>query len=125
MYGEVWQWAGQYRRTDKNIGVSKWEIATEMRYHLDNVRAWLGNLSDTRFSEDELAIRFGHRLVAIHPFPNGNGRWHRLASDALILALGRRAFTWGGRELTDQGLMRKEYITALRRLTRNTMSAPY
>jgi fido (protein-threonine AMPylation protein) len=50
--------------------------------------------SAARYSNDECAIRFGYRLVVIHPFPNGNGRWSRLASDALIVALGGPRFTW-------------------------------
>ena len=60
------------------------------------------------------AIRFGYRLVVVHPFPNGNGRWSRLASDALIVALGGARFSWGGTELTEPGRLRHDYISALR-----------
>jgi fido (protein-threonine AMPylation protein) len=56
--------------------------------------AWLADTNATRY-DDECAVRFGYRLVVIHPFPNGNGRWPRLASDALIVALGGSRFTWG------------------------------
>ena len=60
-----------------------------------------------------LFLRFGYRLVAIHPFPNGNGRWSRLAADALIVALGGNRFTWGGASLTETGQLHRSYITAL------------
>lgn len=113
MYGDVWAWAGRYRTDDRNIGVPYWQIRVDMRNVLDDVAAWLGDTSASRYGPDECAIRFGYRLVVIYPFPNGNGRWSRLASDALIVALGGARFTWGGSSLTTQGIMRRMYIAAL------------
>lgn len=112
MYEDVWNWAGMYRRTDKNLGVPKHEVASSLAQHVDNASFWLTNAT---YRHDELAIRFGHRLVWIHPFPNGNGRWHRLASDALIISLGGARFSWGGAgELTEQSPMREQYIRAVK-----------
>ncbi len=113
MYNQVWTWAGQYRTTDRNLGVPYWRIRMEMRDVEADVQAWLADTSAKRFSNDECAIRFGYRLVVIHPFPNGNGRWSRLVADALVVALGGRRFTWGGGALTETGLLRRRYITAL------------
>jgi Fic-DOC domain mobile mystery protein B len=113
MYAQVWTWAGQYRTTDRNLGVPYRQIRVDMHDLEADVRAWLTDTSVTRFSDDECAIRFGYRLVVIHPFPNGNGRWSRLASDALIVALGGQRFTWGGASLTEAGQLRRSYITAL------------
>jgi Fic-DOC domain mobile mystery protein B len=113
MYNQVWAWAGQYRTTDRNLGVPCWQIRVDMRDLEADVLAWLADTNATRFSDDECAIRFGYRLVVIHPFPNGNGRWSRLASDALIVALGGTRFTWGGASLTETGQLRRSYITAL------------
>ncbi len=79
MYGEVWAWAGQYRAVDRNLGVPYWQVRMDMRNVLDDVRAWLSDAAAARYGNDECAIRFGYRLVVIHPFPNGNGRWSRLA----------------------------------------------
>jgi Fic-DOC domain mobile mystery protein B len=113
MYGQVWAWAGQYRTADRNLGVPYWQVRMDMRRLLDDVRAWLADTTAARYDDDECAIRFGYRLVAVHPFPNGNGRWSRLASDALIVALGGSRFTWGAASLTGPGKLRREYITAL------------
>lgn len=112
MYDQVWAWAGQYRTTDRNLGVPYWQVRVDMR----NVEAggeWLADRRATRYSNDECAIRFGYRLAVIHPFPNGNGRWSRLVSDALIRALGGSRFTWGGASLADPRVLRRDYIAAL------------
>ena len=113
MYNEVWTWAGQYRTTERNLGVPYWQIRMDMRDLEADATAWLADTSTDRYSNDECAIRFGYRLVVIHPFPNGNGRWSRLASDALIVALGGSRFTWGGASLTESGTLRRDYISAL------------
>jgi Fic-DOC domain mobile mystery protein B len=113
MYGRVWTWAGQYRTADRNLGVPYWQVRMEMRGLEADAQAWLGDTSPKRFADDECAIRFGYRLVVIHPFPNGNGRWSRLACDALVVALGGCRFTWGGEALTAPSHSRRAYIAAL------------
>lgn len=113
MYDQVWAWAGQYRTTDRNLGVPYWQVRVDMRNLEADVNAWLADTSAARYGNDECAIRFGYRLVVIHPFPNGNGRWSRLASDALIVALGGPRFTWGGISLSESGALRRDYILAL------------
>jgi Fic-DOC domain mobile mystery protein B len=113
MYGEVWAWAGQYRATDRNLGVHYWQIRAAMRSLEGDAHAWLADTTSGRYGDDECALRFGYRLVAIHPFPNGNGRWSRLTSDALIRALGGPEFTWGRASLIEPSQMRRNYIAAL------------
>src|ERR1043165_6912386 len=81
MYGDVWKWAGTFRRTNKNIGVDKWQIPTELRSLLDDARFWYDN---NTYPPDEMALRFKHRLVSIHCFPNGNGRHSRLMADLIV-----------------------------------------
>jgi len=113
MNDQVWAWAGQYRTTDRNLGVPYWQVRVDMRNLEADVNGWLADTSAARYGNDECAIRFGYRLVVIHPFPHGNGRWSRLASDALIVALGGPRFTWGGASLTESGALRRDYILAL------------
>ncbi|MDI4665157.1 mobile mystery protein B [Xanthobacter autotrophicus] len=111
MFGEVWEWAGTFRSTERNIGIQAYRIAVELTNLLGDVRYWVEHAT---FPPDEIAIRFHHRLVAIHPFPNGNGRHARLAADLLVEKLGRQPFSWGGGSLADVGALRARYVTALR-----------
>lgn len=110
MYGDVWKWAGTYRTTPRNLGVEPWRIQTDLRQLIDDVRYWIDNKT---YPSDEIAIRFHHRLVAVHPFPNGNGRWSRLAADILVVSLGGTRFTWGRTNLQTPGEIRRRYIDAL------------
>ena len=111
MFDSVWAWAGKVRLTDKNIGVDKNIVRTEVRKLIDDALYWRENLV---YEPDELAVRFHHRLVSIHPFPNGNGRHARLMADLLIRQLGGEAFSWGGVSLTNTSELRTAYIGALR-----------
>lgn len=110
MFGNVWRWAGQYRRSDKNIGVSHFEIRPKLQQFLGDVLYWIQNET---YPSDEIAARFHHQLVFIHPFPNGNGRHARLLADILITKLGCKRFTWGGESLY-KGEDRQQYIDALK-----------
>jgi len=111
MFGNVWKWAGQFRRTDKNIGGPWQQISIGLKNLFDDASYWIEHRV---YSPEEIAVRFHHRLVSVHPFPNGNGRHARLMTDTLlenILKCPR--FTWGGKDLTGAGRVRKEYISAL------------
>ena len=111
MFDQTWRWAGEYRKSNKNIGVDKFYIGVEVRNLLDDCKFWIENQS---FSPDEIAIRFKHRMVHIHPFPNGNGRHSRLIADILIEhGFGLPFFTWGGGSLASKSDLRKEYLHAL------------
>jgi len=111
MFGRVWRWAGAYRRSDKNIGVEAYRIPQEVGQLLGDCRYWIEHGT---YEPDELAARFHHRLVWIHPYPNGNGRHARLATDLLLVSLGCARFTWGSVSLVDPGETRKHYVAALR-----------
>jgi Fic-DOC domain mobile mystery protein B len=112
MFGTVWRWAGQYRTSDKNIGAAWWKISTDLKNLCDDVAIWIDSGS---YPPDEIAARFHHRLVAIHLFPNGNGRHARTMTDLLLVQrLGRPRFTWGSENLVDSGACRRQYIDALR-----------
>jgi len=110
MFGKVWRWAGQYRTSPRNIGIDAYRIPMEMRQLVDDVRFWVENAT---FPPDEIAVRFSHRLVSIHPFPNGNGRHSRMAGDLLAMQLGQPPFSWGSISLVDASETRRQYVTAL------------
>jgi len=119
MYGDVWNWAGTYRRSDKNIGVEWWKIPIELKTLLDDANYWITDTSPNRLSSDQIAIQLSHRSVHIHPFPNGNGRWSRLLADVLVVGLGEKAFSWGSGSVLDDNLLRRNYIDALHDADRN------
>lgn len=111
MFGDVWRWAGQYRTSARNIGVDAYRITMDVHQAIDDACYWIEHKT---YPPDEIAVRFSHRLVAIHPFPNGNGRISRLIGDLLAQQLEQEPFTWGRANLVDVGETRARYIEALR-----------
>jgi Fic-DOC domain mobile mystery protein B len=119
MFKEVWRWAGQYRTTARNIGVDAWQIPSQIKLLLDDTRFWVEHHT---YSPDEMAVRFHHRLVFIHPFPNGNGRHARLMTDLFFVHLQGYRFTWGRANLITAGETRKLYIQALQAADRGDVT---
>lgn len=111
MFNETWTWAGKYREYQTNVGCVFFEIPAHLKILCDDVSFWLEN---NTFTEKEMAVRFHHRLVQIHPFPNGNGRYGRLATDAFLVSLKLKHFTWGRINLVEPSQTRGRYIKALR-----------
>ena len=111
MFGETWSWAGCFRKSDKNIGVEWQHVGVKLHDLLDDVHYQIDHAT---YPPDEIAARFHHRLVAIHPFPNGNGRHARMMADLLIQKFGQPQFTWGSKSLTEATETRISYIDALR-----------
>lgn len=112
MFGSVWKWAGVFRQSDKSIGVDWRNIGIEIKELIDDCNFWIKNKV---FSEEEIAIRLKHRLVKIHPFPNGNGRHSRLIADIMMEKVFRQPiFNWGGISLDSALNERVNYIKALR-----------
>lgn len=113
MYGDVWKWAGEFRRSEKNIGISWTQIGVELKNLLDDTIFWIEN--DT-FSSEEIAIRFKHRIVSIHCFPNGNGRHSRMMADIIMESIfDKEIFSWHQSNMVKANKTRKEYIKALRK----------
>ncbi len=112
MYDKVWNWAGQFRQTDKNLGISKWQIPTAVKALNDDALFWVKN---NTYTPDEIAIYYKHKLVAIHCFPNGNGRHSRLLADIIINKIyNKPLFTWGTNNIVITGDSRSEYLDAVR-----------
>jgi Fic-DOC domain mobile mystery protein B len=118
MFDQTWKWAGQYRRTEKNIGIPAYQTREQLGVLLGDVRYWIEHGT---YSPDEIAVRFHHRLVVIHPFPNGNGRHARLIADVLAIKMGRPAFTWGATDLVRPGEARAQYLEAIRAADKGEM----
>lgn len=112
MLGNVWSWAGEFRKSEKNIGVKWLLIGIELKALLDDTKYWIEN---NTFSNEEIAIRFKHRLVNIHCFPNGNGRHSRIMADIIMESiLGNEPFSWNQSNMVKADQTRKNYINAIR-----------
>ena len=111
MFGRTWHWAGSFRITEKNIGIDPAKIQPALLDLCEDVKMQLEHSS---YPLDEIAARFSHRLVAIHPFPNGNGRLSRTLADLLLVQRGATRFSWGAGELMSAGDVRQRYLDALR-----------
>lgn len=112
MYGSVWSWAGKFRKTDKNLGIDKWQIPVALKTLCDDSLFWVRNKT---YSPEEIAIRFKHRIVSIHCFSNGNGRHSRLIADIIINKIyDLPMFSWGTGDLVYQGDTRSTYLKAVK-----------
>ena len=113
LFGDVWTWAGQYRLTEKNIGVDPLQVPVQLRVLLDDARY---QAEHSVFPPLEAAARFHHRMVQIHPFPNGNGRHARVAADILLEEIyDHPPIEWAsGFDLQADNERRNAYIAALR-----------
>ncbi|MCK5614544.1 mobile mystery protein B [Candidatus Pacearchaeota archaeon] len=84
MLGEVWDWAGRFRTTNTIPGVVPYRIRSDLEGLCAEVSYWSSNAVELTLLEQ--AARIHHRLVFIHPFPNGNGRFSRLVADRFLKA---------------------------------------
>jgi Fic-DOC domain mobile mystery protein B len=112
MFNDVWSWAAKFRKTNKNIGVDKYQINIRLRQLIDDCKFWIENKT---YSDEEIAIRFKHELVSIHLFPNGNGRHSRLMADIMMKNIFKKPiFSWGQKNLVNKSSARKQYIKSLK-----------
>ncbi len=112
MYGEVWKWAGQFRKSDKNLGIDKWQIPIALKALLEDALFWVKNKT---YPPDEIAIRFKHRIVSIHCFSNGNGRHSRLIADIIAEKIYKLpVFSWGAANLSKGGQIREIYLQTVK-----------
>ena len=112
MFGDVWKWAGVYRTSERNIGVVPYQIPIKLMQLFDDVKFWIENKT---YTNREIAVRLHHKLVQIHPFPNGNGRLSRLMADLVLEKLEGTKLYWGNTNLVNVSEVRSAYIAALRK----------
>jgi len=113
MLGEVWSWAGETRKSEKTIGIPWHQVPMRLRQLLDDCKYWVESQT---YSDEEISIRFKHELVAIHIFPNGNGRHSRLMGDIVMKNIFKKSvFSWGSKGLIGKSDTRDKYITSLKK----------
>lgn len=116
-FGRLYDWAGQWRRTVPNVGAylpPAAERVPQLLYEfIDELRHRQQQLAAELTSQEvaHLLAYAHHRLVAIHPFTNGNGRTARLFTNLL-------AYQYGFQEIILYqrlpGTGREQYLKAIR-----------
>jgi len=112
MYGDIWKWAGEFRKSDKNLGIKWTQIRIQLKSLIEDTKYWIKHKT---YLSEETSIRFKHRLVAIHCFPNGNGRHSRVMADIIMESIfEEKIFTWHQSNMVKPNETRKRYIVSLR-----------
>jgi Fic-DOC domain mobile mystery protein B len=119
MFGKTWEWAGTYRHTEKNIGVPPHSIIMSVQNAIDDAHYWI---KEGTYPIYEAAIRLHHRMVLVHPFPNGNGRHTRMLADALLYSRREKKLTWGRSDLFHDGKTRGVYLRSLKEADKGNFS---
>lgn len=121
MLGMVWKWAGNFRVTETNIGIEWTKIPIELRLLIDDTKYWVEHQT---YDPEQIAIRFKHRLVSIHCFPNGNGRHSRIMADLIAKHVFElEKFSWGQSSLLASSEQRKLYLKALQKADKGDYDA--
>ncbi len=108
LYGDIWTWAGVFRRRELNMGVEPWQIGAELRNSLGTMRYRWEHTED--WSPRQLGIAVHAETFRIHPFIDGNGRATRLLADLIFVAAQDSAHL----EQYDWNLDKPHYIALLR-----------
>jgi len=117
LFGHVWKWGGEFRKSEKNIGIVPYKISTELLKLLENTKY---QIQEKSYEPEEIGARFHHGLVFIHPFQNGNGRWARIYTELLYKKKNWSLPNWHSEE--EILVRRKRYIDALRQADRRIFS---
>lgn len=113
LFGDVWDWAGDFRLRELNIGVDPLNIPVELHNFLEDAKCWI---EFNHYDHLELSARIQHRLVKIHPFVNGNGRHSRIFTDIVrVFLLKEKPMKWAEAKLENMTTERAAYISGLRK----------
>jgi Fic-DOC domain mobile mystery protein B len=116
MFGDVWKWAGKFKRTDhlNERFARRGEVGIRLNQLLENTKHRLEHRTPPDRKEwDLFGAEFHHQLVLVHAFANGNGRHAREITDLFLIAQGQKPFTWGSESLAEPSETRNRYIHAL------------
>ena len=120
LFGDVWSWAGTFRKNDVNLSkVSSYDIQIELKKLFLDVETWIKYKS---ISWDEIPAQFHHRLVCIHPFPNGNGRISRIMTEYFEKKNNKPITSWSESLSNFPKKRRGDYIKALQEADRGNIN---
>jgi Fic-DOC domain mobile mystery protein B len=110
MFGDVWAWAGEFRRENLNLGCDWHQVPFQVQTLLDDLAFW-------ERQGDELpgqAARLHHRAVRVYPFLNGNGRWARMLANVWLKRHRHPVTAWPEETIGKKSVIRHEYLAAVR-----------
>ena len=111
MFDDTWTWAGKFRTHNPNLGIDHKQINIELKKLTDDINYW----KKSNMNILEQSVRIHHKLVRIHPFPNGNGRHARLVADIFLFNNNHPLPQWPDEELIRKTTIREKYIKALKK----------
>jgi len=113
LFGDVWKWAGKFRTSEVNISKYRpYDIRPQLLNFFEDVKLWI---QTGKMSWDDISAEMHHRLVTIHPFPNGNGRTTRIFTEYVQKRNQQSPTSWMASLAHDPKLRRETYIKALRK----------
>jgi len=118
MFSDVWDWAGKIRTKDLNLGIRHFQIRPELQKLIGDFNDWISR----NWDPIEISARLHHRLVHIHPFTNGNGRWARLVTNIYLKGARQKMILWPEDQIYIQSDFRKKYIHAIQQADRGDYS---
>ncbi|MBI2609015.1 MAG: mobile mystery protein B [Deltaproteobacteria bacterium] len=111
MFSETWEWAGEFRKIETNMGLPPYQISSEIKKLCDDINVWP---IEPEKQVIENAVKLHHRLTHIHPFKNGNGRHARLMANLYLYNHHLSLLPWGACPLNKKDATRKKYLIALK-----------
>ncbi len=121
LFGDVWSWAGKFRKIEVNLSkIRSYDVGPQLINLFEDTKLWLQN---DKMDWDEISAQLHHRLVSIHPFPNGNGRTTRIFTEFVQRRNGKEITSWMESLKDNPAERRKCYINALKKADNGDMNA--
>jgi Fic-DOC domain mobile mystery protein B len=120
LFGDVWLWAGKFRLKEVNLSNTRpYDVGPNLKMLFEDVKVWI---KAKNIDWDEIAAEFHHRLVRIHPFPNGNGRTTRIFIEFFQKRNGQEITSWMASLKNSPKGRREKYIQSLRKADKGDYS---
>jgi Fic-DOC domain mobile mystery protein B len=116
MFGDVWDYAGQLRQSNLNIGISWTQVSAQLYSLGEDLVYWQ---TEAEMPLMEQAARLHHKAVCIHPFLGGNGRWSRMLANIHLRRNDAPMVAWPEETIgIEESVIRTQYLKAVREADR-------
>lgn len=109
---EIWKFAGKTRKIE--LANTDFHASFNVRPALRDLEADLKTwIEFETYPPKEMIAIFHQRLLTIHPFRDGNGRWSRVITEFICQRQEIDVPTWGSKTIPDDEARRTAYIEAV------------